>query len=99
MREKGDFAKARETYEAAIAADANYAPAMLNLGVLHDLYLDHPAEALELYNRYLALAPGGDAAVAKWVADVKRRAPAPPAAPTAAASAAADAASSPKDKP
>jgi cellulose synthase operon protein C len=101
LREKGEFAKAREAYEAAIAADANYAPAVLNLGVLHDLYLDHPGEALELYNRYLALAPG-DAAVTKWVADVKRRAPAPAAAPapaTAAASAPADAASSPKEKP
>ncbi|MGM9488682.1 tetratricopeptide repeat protein [Ideonella sp. YS5] len=100
LREKGDFVKAREAYEAAIAADASYAPAVLNLGVLHDLYLDHPGEALELYNRYLALAPG-DAAVTKWVADVKRRAPAPPApAPaTAAASASADAASSPKEKP
>ena len=99
LREKGDFAKARQTYEAAIAADANYAPAVLNLGVLHDLYLDHPGEALDLYNRYLALTPGGDAAVTKWVADVKRRAPAPPPAPTAAASAPAEAASSPKDKP
>ncbi|HEX5687083.1 MAG TPA: tetratricopeptide repeat protein [Ideonella sp.] len=100
LRQQGQFDKARETYEAAIAADANYAPASLNLGVLHDLYLNHPDQALELYNRYLALTPAGDAAVGKWVADVKTRAkPAP--APTAAASApaATPAASAPKDKP
>jgi tetratricopeptide (TPR) repeat protein len=96
----GPADKAREAYEAAIAADAAYAPASLNLGVLHDLYLGHPAQALELYNRYLALTPAGDAVVAKWVADVKRRAPAPPPA-AAAASAPADTATvaTPKDKP
>lgn len=77
-RQQGDFAQARAAYEQAVAADANYAPAQLNLGVLHDLYLNHPDEALALYNRYLALTPAGDAAVARWVADVKKRAPAPP---------------------
>jgi cellulose synthase operon protein C len=114
LREKGEFDKAREAYEAAIAADPAYAPASLNLGVLHDLYLGHPGQALELYNRYLALTPAGDAAVTKWVADVKRRAPPPPAAAAAAAApaeaasqgsspatsqAASPGASSPKDKP
>lgn len=105
LRQQGQLDKARQTYEAALAADAGYAPASLNLGVLHDLYLGHPAQALELYNRYLALTPAGDASVAKWVADVKRRVPAPPpeAAPAtaAAASASAAAASAPtaKDKP
>ncbi|MFO1339690.1 MAG: tetratricopeptide repeat protein [Burkholderiaceae bacterium] len=104
LRKKGQFGKAREAYEAALAADASYAPAVLNLGVLHDLYLGHPGEALALYNRYLALAPAGDAAVGKWVADVKKRAPAPPPeAPAAAASAPAGAASAApivkKDKP
>lgn len=82
-RQKGDFAKAREAYEAALATDPNYAPASLNLGVLHDLYLNHPGDALALYNRYLALTPAGDAAVTRWVADVKKRAPAPPPPPPA----------------
>lgn len=106
LRKKGQFDKAKDAYEAALAADARYAPAVLNLGVLHDLYLGHPGEALALYNRYLALTPAGDAAVGKWVADVKKRAPPPPAeapAPAAAASAPAGAASAApivnKDKP
>jgi tetratricopeptide (TPR) repeat protein len=100
LRQQGQFDKARETYEAALAADANYAPASLNLGVLHDLYLNHPDRALELYNRYLTLTPAGDAAVGKWVADVKTRAkPAPAPAAAASAPAATPAASAPKDKP
>jgi cellulose synthase operon protein C len=104
-RQKGDFAKAREAYEAALAADANYAPASLNLGVLNDLYLNRPGEALALYNRYLALTPAGDATVTRWVADVKKRAPPPPPPPAAepaasgAAPAAAPAASAPTPAP
>ena len=30
-------------------------------------------EKLELYDRYLALSPGGDTTVTKWVADLKNR--------------------------
>ena len=88
LRQQGEFAKAREAYEAALAADASYATACLNLGILHDLYLGQPAEALAMYSRYLALTPAGDTAVGKWVADLKNRvpAPAPAAAPPAPAS-------------
>ena len=55
----------------------NYAAAVLNLGVLDDLYLGDSARALELYTRYLALTPAGDPVVTKWVADVKNRKPRP----------------------
>ena len=72
-RHQGQFDKAREAYERAIALDANYAAPHLNLGILHDLYLGNGARALELYDRYLALSPGGDATVTKWVAELKNR--------------------------
>ncbi len=75
-RQQGQFAKAREAYEQAIAADPQHANALLNLAILHDLYLWDAAKALELYDRYLALTPGGDAQVSKWVADLKNRKPA-----------------------
>jgi tetratricopeptide (TPR) repeat protein len=75
-RLQGRFEKAREAYDKAIALDANYGTAILNLGILHDLYLGDGKRALELYERYLALAPGGDAAVTKWVAELKNRKPA-----------------------
>ena len=72
-RQQGQFPKAREAYERAIELDPNYAAATLNLGILSDLYLWDGKRALELYDRYLALSPGGDATVTKWVADLKNR--------------------------
>jgi len=72
-RQHGLFTKAREAYEKAIALDSNYAAAHLNLAILYDLYLWDGKRALELYDRYLALSPGGDATVTKWVADLKNR--------------------------
>jgi cellulose synthase operon protein C len=75
LRRKGEFGPAREAYEKALALDPAYAPAVLNLGVLHDLYLGHPAVALAQYERYLALTPAGDAQVGKWLADLKNRQP------------------------
>jgi Flp pilus assembly protein TadD len=72
-RQAGQFAKAREAYERAIELDPNDAAPVLNLGILHDLYLGDGARALELYDRYLVMTPAGDAAVTKWVADLKNR--------------------------
>jgi len=74
-RQQGQFAKAREAYESALALDPNYAAAVLNLGILNDLYLGDSAKALSLYERYLALSPGGDTQVNKWIADLKNRKP------------------------
>ena len=71
-RQKGEFVKARDAYEKAIALDAAYASPVLNLGILNDLYLQDRKRALALYDQYLALS-GGDAAVTKWVADLKNR--------------------------
>ncbi len=76
-RMQGQFAKARDAYQRAIALNASYASATLNLGILYDLYLGDTAHALEMYGRYLALSPGGDPTVTKWVADLKNRKPGP----------------------
>ena len=76
-RQAGQFAKAREAYEKALGLDPGYSAAVLNLGILHDLYLNDGARALDLYARYLLLQPSGDATVTKWVAELKNRKPAP----------------------
>ncbi len=76
-RQQGQFAKSRDAYQRALALDPGYAAAMLNLGILYDLYLGDTARALELYGRYLAVMPNGDATVTKWVADLKNRKPGP----------------------
>lgn len=75
LRRQGDFAGALEAWNAALAQQPDDAQAHLNLGVLHDLYLGHPAEALARYERFQALQAGGpDPQVAKWIAEVRRRA-------------------------
>jgi Flp pilus assembly protein TadD len=72
-RQQGQFEKAREAYEKAIALDPSYPAPYLNLGILFDLYFWNSKHALEFYDRYLALTPGGDDKVVKWVADIKNR--------------------------
>jgi outer membrane protein assembly factor BamD (BamD/ComL family) len=72
-RRRGDFAAARRAYEKAIALDGKLAAAHLDLGILLDLYLSDAAAAQQQYDLYLALTPGGDDKVRKWIADLKNR--------------------------
>jgi Flp pilus assembly protein TadD len=76
QREAGRFDAARQAFEAAVAADPSDPALLLNLGMLHDLYLGDAARALDAYSRALALMPGGDATVSKWLAELKTRKPA-----------------------
>jgi Flp pilus assembly protein TadD len=72
-RQAGEFAKARDAYLKAVELDAGYAKAHLNLGILYDIYLWDAGQALNHYGRYLALQPGGDDKVNKWVLELKQR--------------------------
>jgi len=96
-RQSGEFTKSRDAYQHALAINPDYATAVLNLGVLEDLYLAEPAKALDAYTHYLALVPG-DATVTKWQADVRRRVPGA-AAPAASAPAAAASSAAPAPAP
>jgi tetratricopeptide (TPR) repeat protein len=75
LRRQGRFAAADDAYRAALEHDPGYALAWRNRGVLLDLYLGRPTEALECYERYLALVGGADAdeQVARWVAELRLR--------------------------
>lgn len=75
LRRQGRFTEADDAYRAALELDPGYALAWRNRGVLLDLYLGRPAEALECYERYLALVGGAEAdeQVARWVAELRLR--------------------------
>ncbi len=74
-RTQGRFELALKTYEHALKVDPSYADTHLNLGILYDLYLLDPVNALRQYQVYLDMtnAPESDP-VRKWVADLSNRA-------------------------
>ncbi len=83
---RGQFTAAAASYEKAIAADPNYAPAHRNYAVLLDLYLGDPEHALTELERYKELT-GEDKPVTSWIAELRQRtgkpaAPRPAAAPS-----------------
>ncbi len=71
-RKTGYFAKARRSYEAALAVYPGYHHARRNLGVLCDLYLADLECALSAYEAYMTTVPGDDQA-AMWIADLRNR--------------------------
>ncbi len=85
QRQAGQFDKAREAYESALAIDPNATAPRLNLAILNDLYLGDNAKALELYQRCLELSPLDAPTLGKWVAELKARKPAPGQQPPVAA--------------
>ena len=87
QRLRGEFPAAVASYEKAIAADSNFAPAYRNLGVVSDLYLGDPERALTALERYKELT-GEDRPVTSWIAELRQRTGKPPVKPPAAAPAA-----------
>jgi len=73
LRERGEFSAAEAAYRSALVETPDYALAHYNLGVLLDLYMQRSDEALGSYERYQTLSGEPDAAVALWVADLRRR--------------------------
>ena len=72
-RELGQFTEAEATYRAGLALAPNEPRLHLNAGILYDLFLLKPPEALEHYRRYQALQSPPDAKVAGWIVALERK--------------------------
>lgn len=72
-RQKGEFGKAMEYYKQALAVNPDYPNALLNAGILYDLYLGDKDKALASYERYQELTKGEDKEVGKWILDLRRQ--------------------------
>ena len=73
QRMRGRFAQAGDSYARALSVDPQFGPALRNVAILHDLYLDDPGAAIEPFERYKSIT-GEDRPVTSWIADVKQRA-------------------------
>lgn len=96
-REARDYGHAEQSYKKALAISPDDAAVHLNLGILYDVYLKRPADALPQYREYQRLGGADDLRVLVWVADIeKAQAAAPgPARPAVAPTAPAPAAVKP----
>jgi Flp pilus assembly protein TadD len=66
-RESGDYAHAEQSYRKAIELRPDDAAAHLNLGILYDVYLGRPAEALAQYREYQRIAGSSNLMVGVWI--------------------------------
>ncbi|WP_105102414.1 tetratricopeptide repeat protein [Microbulbifer pacificus] len=73
LRDQGKFEDARIAYESALTHWPDFAMAHLNLGILFDLYLHKPEQALHHYREAKALEEVEDRVLAGWIVDLERR--------------------------
>jgi len=73
LREQGEFRKAEEEYKEAISLAPDFRDAHYNLAVLHDLYLNEPAEAILHYQTYLNLGGENQEEIKIWIASLEKR--------------------------
>ncbi|MBI5096686.1 MAG: tetratricopeptide repeat protein [Nitrospirae bacterium] len=71
-RENGELKKAEEDYLKSIAIRPHFPDAFLNLGILYELYLDRPEEALKNYKEYVQLG-GKREDVLVWIDIIGKR--------------------------
>jgi len=73
LRQLGRFKEAEQSYKNATVANPDYPHAYLNLGILYDLYMRKPVDALTHYKQYQALSESENKKVSLWIKDLKRQ--------------------------
>ena len=73
LRDQGRFNEARQAYESALKQWPDFAVGHRNLGILFDLYLHQPEQALHHYREARALETEADRVLAGWIVDLERR--------------------------
>lgn len=76
-REGKDYQKAETAYKTALNLKPGLAASHLNLGLLNDLYLHRPQEALNQYREYQRLAGGDKLIVTAWIRELEAQLPPP----------------------
>ncbi|MCA0893315.1 tetratricopeptide repeat protein [Microbulbifer agarilyticus] len=73
LRDQGRFDEAREAYQSALNQWPDFAMGHRNLGILFDLYLHKPEQALHHYREAQALEAEEDRMLKGWIMDLERR--------------------------
>ena len=73
QREKGNFIAAQNTYADALSVWKDFPEAHLNLGILYDVYLNHPIRAQKHIEAYLFLTGNKNKEAIKWYEEIKSR--------------------------
>ncbi|WP_226664429.1 tetratricopeptide repeat protein [Microbulbifer aggregans] len=73
LRDQGRFEEAQGAYKSALAHWPDFGTAHRNLGILFDLYLHQPEQALHHYREAQALQTEEDRVLKGWIMDLERR--------------------------
>ncbi|MDB5988298.1 MAG: tetratricopeptide repeat protein [Nevskia sp.] len=73
-RQRGDFARAEQSYLRAIALKPNDAKAHLNLGILYELSLHRPRDALDQYRESQKYVEQENLMVTAWIKELEPQA-------------------------
>ena len=68
---RGDFQNAEGEFRKAVKAAPTFGAPWANLGILNELYLGFPDQAIECYNRYLASHPADEPLVTGWIKEIR----------------------------
>lgn len=69
----GKFLQAQNTYTDALKVWPDFPEAHLNLGILYDIYLNHPLRAQKHMQAYQFLTEDKDKEVAAWINEIQKR--------------------------